>query len=444
MSGEALYERYKDALKRGHVASLRGRLDEALAAYAEAAAIAPERSTPHTSAGAALLRRKRPADALRQFTEALRLAPGDEAALQGRAQALAALGRRAEAADAYDTLAEVRATGGKLADAVDAARRGLELAEGRERRRVLEQLVARLRASSPEEPGRLALERALQVLDGPAVAERHAVSPRASGAGAAAAGEGAAGGSEAGEAATASATHDDGAPGHDPATAAALPDEEPSSTAPDEGNGAVEPGEPAEPAEAQAGPEAAAEPAEPAGAHAEPVVTGGPVETPAEPDRFEEPVEGEAPPEASAEPAAPDELGEPVAEPAAPSEPGEPVPPRAALDRDVGPDVDVAVLAAAAEEAVLRGDVAAVDQLLDLAAVHRRAGRTDAALDACYLALSVVPADVGLHLGLVELFDDRGWSPLAVEKLELLDRLVSLEGDGAAVARVAAARVARG
>ena len=36
MSGEALYERYKDALKRGHVASLRGRLDEALDAYAEA------------------------------------------------------------------------------------------------------------------------------------------------------------------------------------------------------------------------------------------------------------------------------------------------------------------------------------------------------------------------------------------------------------------------
>ena len=39
MSGEALYERYKDALKRGHVASLRGRLEEALTAYAEAAAI---------------------------------------------------------------------------------------------------------------------------------------------------------------------------------------------------------------------------------------------------------------------------------------------------------------------------------------------------------------------------------------------------------------------
>jgi len=50
VSSEALYEQYKDALKRGHVASLRGRVDAALLAYAEAALIAPERSTPHTSA----------------------------------------------------------------------------------------------------------------------------------------------------------------------------------------------------------------------------------------------------------------------------------------------------------------------------------------------------------------------------------------------------------
>ena len=58
---------------------------------------------------------------------------------------------------------------GVLADAVDAARRGLELAEGRERRRMLERLIARLRASEPGEPGRLALERALLVLEGTAM-----------------------------------------------------------------------------------------------------------------------------------------------------------------------------------------------------------------------------------------------------------------------------------
>ncbi len=170
MSSEALYEQYKDALRRGHVAALRGQLDEALAAYAEAARIAPERVTPHTSAGAALLRHGRPGDAVRQFEVALAMGPGDEAALGGRAQALVALGRRREAAEAFDVLAETQAGAGRTADAVDAARRGLELAEGRERRRLLERLIARLQASEPAEPGRLALERALRVLEGLAVA----------------------------------------------------------------------------------------------------------------------------------------------------------------------------------------------------------------------------------------------------------------------------------
>ena len=169
MSAEPLYERYKEALKRGHVASVRGQLDEALSAYAEAATIAPERATPHTSAGTALMRQQRPADALRHYSRAVALAPRDDAALLGRAQALAALDQRSEAADAFDALAEVRAESGNLADAVDAARRALELAEGRERRRTLERLIARLRDSEPGEPGRAALDRALQVLDGVAL-----------------------------------------------------------------------------------------------------------------------------------------------------------------------------------------------------------------------------------------------------------------------------------
>ena len=170
VAGEGLYERYKDALKKGHVAALKGRLDEALDAYAEASRIAPERSTPHTAAGTALLRRKRPADALAYYEAAARLAPRDEAALLGRAQALVALDRRADAADAYDALAEVRARSGKLADAVDAARRALELAEGRERRRTLERLIGRLRGSGIDASGRAALDRALRVLEGPKVA----------------------------------------------------------------------------------------------------------------------------------------------------------------------------------------------------------------------------------------------------------------------------------
>ena len=70
----------------------------------------------------------------------------------------------------YDTLAEVRARSGKLADAVDAARRALELAEGGERRRTLERLIGRLRGSGIDARARAALERALRVLEGPKVA----------------------------------------------------------------------------------------------------------------------------------------------------------------------------------------------------------------------------------------------------------------------------------
>ena len=361
MSGEALYERYKDALKRGHVASLRGRLEESLKAYAEAAAIAPERSTPHTSAATALMRRKRPVDALRHYRAALALSPRDEAALLGRAQALASLERRPEAADAFDALAEVRESIGKLADAVDAARRGLELAEGRERRRTLERLIDQLRAAEPSEPGRLALERALRVLEGPAVVAAKATAAPTPEALAAA---------EA--AATASAADDIGQGASEAAEASD------SAASPDRGLEAV--------ADAVSGPS---------------------------PDLAEQ-------------------------------QPAAPAPIRAALDRDLPPDLDVTALARSAEAGVEQGDRTALPLLLDLAAAHRRDGRIDAALDACYLALSLEPDDVELHLALVELYDERGWSVLAAEKLDLLDRLVTLDADDTGASRVASARAARG
>jgi len=293
MSGEALYERYKDALKRGHVASLRGRIDEALGAYAEAAAIAPERPTPHTSAGAALLRQHRAADALRFYEAAVKLSPRDEAAMLGRAQALEALGRRGEAADALDVVAELRAAAGRPADALDAARRALELAEGRDRRRTLRRLVDELRASELDAPARAGLEAALGMVD------------------------------------------------------------------------------------------------------------------------------------------------EPILEPPAPRI-------RGALERDVPATADTEALARAADEAIDAGRGAeALAHLLDAAVVHRRRGDMDAALDACYLGLSVAPDDVDLHLALVELYGDRGWSELAAGKLDLLERLVRLDGQDDAVERVAAARSAK-
>ena len=43
---DALYERYKEALRRGHVAALRGRDAAALEAYSEAARLAPDRALP--------------------------------------------------------------------------------------------------------------------------------------------------------------------------------------------------------------------------------------------------------------------------------------------------------------------------------------------------------------------------------------------------------------
>jgi tetratricopeptide (TPR) repeat protein len=378
MSGEALYERYKDALRRGHVASLRGRLPEALTAYAEAATIAPERATPHTSAGTALLRRKRPADALRHYGVALSLVPRDEAALLGRAQALAALGHRPEAADAYDALAEVREGSGKLADAVDAARRALELAEGRERRRMLERLIERLRASEPGEPARAALEHALRVLEG--VAMNQNLRPRG--------------------------------PEADPTEAEAVnpsmverpvvetpADDEPVADTP-----LVEATATREAADAAELEAAAAEP-EDAGADGVIDAEGG---------------------------------GATAAEVPVVTEP------LAALDRELPADLDLVVLAGRVDDGLEAGTTDSLELVLDLATAYRRAGQVDAALDACYRALSIDPDATSLHLAIVELYDERGWSVLATEKLDLLDRLAALDGDVEDAGLVAAARTRRG
>jgi tetratricopeptide (TPR) repeat protein len=458
MGGEALYERYKDALKRGHVASLRGHLGEALSAYAEAASIAPERPTPHASAGTALLRRKRPADALRFYEAALRVAPRDETSLLGRAQSLAALDRRHEAADAFDALAEVRSVGGKLADAVDAARRGLELAEGRERRRTLERLIEHLRKSEPGEPGRMALERALRVLEGPAVVAAAAAAAKAA----------------AVEQARAAVAHAEAS-----AIAEAVTDAEPEPEPEPRPESAAEPEPAAEPEiEPEAEPETEPEPAAEPVPAAEPEPAAEPVPA-AEPEPLLEPEpEREPAPEPAPEPVAvhapsawptsegegawraigaaglaparePEPAPEPEPEPAPEPEPepeSEPEPlVRSALDRDVPSGASVDELTRLAEDALDgRRPEEALERLMDLAAANRRLGHVAAALDACYAALGVDPDNVGLHLALVQLYDEHGWTVLATEKLDLLDRLVSLGDDPEGAARVASARIGRG
>lgn len=164
---DALYERYKDALRRGHVAALRGRQDAALGAYGEAAKLAPDRPLPLVGIGNVLAGLGKRTEALAAFDAALERAPTDEAALRGRADVLVASGDRAGAADTLDRLASALDANGRPSDALDAARRALELAESRGRRAGVKSMVARLTQSAP--PGdptvSESLSRALGILE---------------------------------------------------------------------------------------------------------------------------------------------------------------------------------------------------------------------------------------------------------------------------------------
>jgi tetratricopeptide (TPR) repeat protein len=164
---DALYERYKEALRRGHIAASRGRHDAALEAYDEAAGIAPDRALPFVGLGRTLAGLGRPVEALAAYEAALERDPTDEPALRGRADVLVVMGRRAEAADAMDRLATVLDDAGRSAEAADAARRGLELAESRGRRRGLAALAERVRALAAGDPeAAAALDRLTEVLEG--------------------------------------------------------------------------------------------------------------------------------------------------------------------------------------------------------------------------------------------------------------------------------------
>lgn len=279
---DSIFDRYKDALRRGHVAALRGRYDAAVVAYDEAASLAPDRALPHASLGGVLHKLGRNDAALAAYGIALERAPGDETALSGRAEVLAVEGRRVEAAETLATLAETLERAGRLPEAVDAARRSLETAESKSRRRLVERLANGLAASPVDEAGAAALAEAIRVLEPPVI--------------------------------------------------------------------------------------------------------------------------------------------EPEPEP----EPEIPPP-------------DGTALALEAQALLDAGDRAgAVRQLVAAAAAHRATGRLDAALDDCYLALPLAPADGELHLTLAGIYLDRGWQGPAVEKLLLLGRLVELAGDAATRDRLCA------
>jgi tetratricopeptide (TPR) repeat protein len=373
----SLYERYKDALRRGHVAALRGRNEAAIDAYGEAASIAPDRALPHASIGGILVRMDRLDDAVAAFDRALALAPRDEAALRGLADVHVRTGRRTDAAAALDRLADSLDAAGRLADATDAARRALELAESRERRKQVEGFVDRLRTtSSGDDEAQRALDQALRLLE-PAAAAAGASEPADVG----------------GAIATAPEPADVGAPSE---------------------------------------PEPAAEPSAPEAGVAEGVGTE-PAEPPATDDSGPEPAEVEG----AAEPA-PEEEAEPApaATEPAPEEEAEPAPAPEPESEPAGLGI---ALGGAAEAALHAGDLtAAYDGLLAAARAHRRAGRLAAAVDACYLAIGLAPSDPDLHLLLAELYLDRGWRGQAVEKLLLLGRLAELDGDPAVRDRICA------
>jgi tetratricopeptide (TPR) repeat protein len=161
---DSVQDSYKEALRRGHVATQRGRFDAALVAYANAVELAPDRALPHISLGATLRRMGRNEEALAAFNAALLRAPGDADALAGRAEALEALGRAVDAAETLDRLAEHDESAGRLARACDTTRRALELAESRTRRRHVERLVRALRDGPQDDVVQATLERAVAVL----------------------------------------------------------------------------------------------------------------------------------------------------------------------------------------------------------------------------------------------------------------------------------------
>ena len=124
---EPLFEQYKAALRRGHLAAIAGRLDDALDAYGEAARLVPDRALPFASRGTVLHRLDRWPEAAEAFDLALRTSPDDEATLRARAAAREERGMLSGAAEDFERLAFVLDVASRGPDAVDAAQKAVAL-----------------------------------------------------------------------------------------------------------------------------------------------------------------------------------------------------------------------------------------------------------------------------------------------------------------------------
>lgn len=137
----SLFDQYKAALRRGHVAALAGELDDALGAYREAARLVPERTLPLASEGTVLHRMDRWDDANAAFDRAFEIAPDDEAALRARARAREERGLGSDAAADYERLAFVLDIAGRADEAADSARRAALLEPSAARDALAERLA---------------------------------------------------------------------------------------------------------------------------------------------------------------------------------------------------------------------------------------------------------------------------------------------------------------
>jgi tetratricopeptide (TPR) repeat protein len=396
----SLFDQYKAALRRGHLAALADNLDEALEAYAGAARLVPDRALPVASQGTVLHRLDRWPEAAAAFERALQLAPDDEAALRARAVAREERGLRSGAAADFERLAFVLDVAGRQADAQEAARRAVVLESSAAR----EALVDRLSGSAAQRINLLPPE-------GAAPASSWTLVPDAD--------LGASFSSE---------------PLDEPGAADAVADAQ-----------VANPDRAAEPKRDLPDPTDVVD--EPAAAPS----TGMTLYVPSL-DRELEAL-GDRPDAISAALAA--RLAELGTQPAWVDMEDSPI--KAALG-DLGPDgqswppvdlpspppppivgppPDPETLLVDAAALIAAGDMhAARDLMLTAVMVHRAAGRLDAALEICLQLLTTAPGDAQVHLAIANLQLDRGWTALATEKIELLLRLTSLTGDTQAEADV--------
>jgi tetratricopeptide (TPR) repeat protein len=410
-----LYERYKEALRVGHVAVLRGSLDAAIDAYRAAGEIAPSRALPHSSLGGVLLRLGRLEEALVEYAAAVARAPRDEGALLGQADALSTAGQLAAAAAALDTVADIQAASERLPEAADTLRRAIELEANQERARRQQDLVSQIRMSAGDQAAEKLLARALRLRD------------------------------------------------------------EPSARLPAGGATPMASEQPSRPAELTRPSELVLEPPEIEVSHELVALSAGDAATSQEPQTG---AEGEVAgrPDAAAASALEDAAaamysgpGEGKTAAFAPPTPAAAEPPATgplatepagavgAADQEMAVVgvMDVAVagdgelsaeqgasgdeLLAAAEAADLTGDEAEMrSMLLATARAYAAEGRYESALDAAHRLLKLNPSDVDAHLLLAEMYMARDWNALAAEKLVLLERLADLDGDEETRRRVCA------